>query len=58
MHKRYGLLEATLMRVFLFQDGRTPLHFASSKGHLPVATLMVDCGAAIEARDKVRHANP
>ncbi len=40
------------------QDGKAPLHYASSEGHLPVATLLLDRGAAIEARDKVRHNNP
>ena len=35
------------------QDGATPLHWAVSLGHTDGAVLLLDCGAAIEAQEKV-----
>ncbi len=37
----------------IWQDGRTPLHFAAENGKLDVAQLLVQSGANIEAQNKV-----
>lgn len=36
------------------QLDRTPLHWACAKGHLPIVELLVEMGADLEAKDKVR----
>ena len=40
------------------QYQRTPLHEAAYYGHAAVATLLLDRGAAVDAREKVRAAPP
>ncbi len=39
--------------VFVWQDQWTPLHTAANNGQLDVAKLLLECGANIEAKDKV-----
>ena len=39
--------------VCFLQDGFTPLSWAASRGHVEVASLLLDRGADPEARDKV-----
>ena len=36
------------------QDGQTPLHDATSKGHTAVLEQLLAAGAAVDAKDKVR----
>ena len=36
------------------QDGCTPLHFAVAEGHAAVVEQLLDAGADMEAKDKVR----
>ncbi len=38
----------------IWQNQRTPLHWAASWGKLDVAELLVQSGANIEAQDRVR----
>jgi hypothetical protein len=40
--------------VFILQDKKTALHWAVEKGHKDVASLLVERGADIEAKDRVR----
>ena len=40
------------------QDGNTPLHLAVMEGHVDCARLLVQRGADIYARNKVRHSFP
>ena len=37
-----------------FQDQWTPLHYAAWKGQTETCGLLVKCGAAVDALDKVR----
>ena len=47
LHRRpYGFVDV--------QIGSTSLHFASGKGHLPVVMALLERGADVGARDKVR----
>jgi ankyrin repeat protein len=39
--------------VFVWQDMRTPLHYAASWGKLDVAQLLLQSGANIQAKNKV-----
>ena len=41
-------------RLCLPQDGWTPLCAASSRGHLPVVSALLERGANVESADKVR----
>jgi len=36
------------------EDGRTPLHLASERGHVDVAWMLVECGADVSAQAKDR----
>ena len=38
----------------MFQDGKTPLHFAASNGHESTVRLLLDRGASKEAETIVR----
>ena len=38
---------------FLLQDDETALHFAASWDHVEVIQTLVDCGAAVDIRNKV-----
>ena len=35
------------------QDGASPLHIASQKGHVDVCTLLIERGANLNSQDKV-----
>jgi ankyrin repeat protein len=39
--------------VFVWQYQRTPLYYAAYNGYLDVAKLLLECGANIEAKNKV-----
>ena len=39
--------------VYIFQDKRTPLHYAAFNGMTEVATLLINSGANLNAVDKV-----
>ena len=36
------------------QDGITPLHMASQKGHTSIVSLLLDKGATVDLPEKVR----
>ena len=36
------------------QHEKTPLHYASERGHLPIVIALLDRGADVGARDEVR----
>ena len=42
--------------IFPMQDGNTPLHHASSRGHTELCKLLLRAKADVEAKDKVRDA--
>ena len=39
--------------VYIFQDKKTPLHYAARNGRTEVATLFINNGANVNAVDKV-----
>lgn len=39
---------------YLFQLDRTPLHWAAANGNLDIIEKLVETGADVEAKDKVR----
>lgn len=40
---------------FMFQYGRAPIHWASSRGNTDIMELLIAARCDIEARDKVRN---
>ena len=47
--------DGTLFLVCVFKGGATALYIAVVKGHVPVVQLLLDKGAAIEAKISVRY---
>ena len=41
------------MTIFVPQDGRTALHFASYSGHMSCVELLTNAGSALNVQDKV-----
>ena len=37
----------------MLQDGETALHKPAMKGHVEVVKTLIDCGAAVDIRNKV-----
>ncbi len=40
---------------YILQDGETALHCAAVKGHLEIATLLINNGCEINIADNVSH---
>jgi hypothetical protein len=38
----------------ILQDNQTPLHLAAEEGHLPCVQLLMEKGAAVKAKNKVK----
>ena len=49
----YANVTLCFMLVLYFEDGGTPLLLASSNGHIDIATMLLEMGADIEAKDDV-----
>ena len=42
---------------YMLQDKKTPLHWASERGHSEVITVLIAHGGDVEAQDKVNEYN-
>ena len=41
------------MLCWVLQNGSTPLHITSQEGHAEIATLLIECGAKVDKKNKV-----
>ena len=50
------LVQPLVMMTFVLQDGWSPLHKASDKGHLEIVKTLIEAGANVnQAANKVHH---
>ena len=48
------LVQPLVMMTFVLQDGWSPLHAASSKGHLDIVKTLIEAGANVNQTEKVQ----